>query len=820
MNNHTIKLFIPAMILGLGLCYSCQKNEMPATETNDISFTLGGSAKLAGSQGEDPRDNEYGIDEVYALLFKDNILQSMEEVSASSENCSFSVKESGLYDMIFLIDPSESLTGTFESLVGKEMEDLKSIVYNMDPSDVRFMFSENMSANVDGKKACNLGEVEFKRPVSRIDVINAVDGLTVNRISFTNLASSDNIFREGNTGRETEYTDKTYEDLDFNGSSSSPACFSESTYSLQNSGQTSTSVEIGYSINGIKFTAEADLPEVLMNHRYSLVLLAKDQSYSSVGVKTWYSPEGTVIPLETEVAIGPVDNQKELNEALAVNIFVKEDVSSIIDEKVVEFANEAASGSNSGNYFKWQAKWTTKVFLDADGQRYRIPDADEMSILLPKEYNLTRFDEAATSTDIPESLPISMFDGQYSGGDGTSDFISIASASENPAGHVVYAIRFKGTPQAAAYRYEWKDYGQNSENARLEIRIKGIGKDRLPSLQEVSNESYWESEYLDYTLSADGYAKEGQVQNQGIYGYYWTISSYNDRSAYALSFFKSTSDIYWHPISNEMKLKMVRTTREPEEEEGQDEKNARLVASRIEKYFAVSFDEASSTVVNATDEFVVGDYGADGSLLILWNEAWPNKTYTENGSSYRIMTADEMRLAIPDNDDYVSLEEARSELKDCPEFLPEKMFSQETNGGSGLSDFISVAENGGFVTYAIRFKGTLQRAAYKYELLNDDIVPYMSVKIKALDDDYTTLEQISNAAYWEGEYLQICFPLLGKTNFRGTLTGYKDYGNYWAAAGEGDTLTARNCYIGAYTAMDALNPGAKDGKVVKLIRID
>ena len=69
--------------------------------------------------------------------------------------------------------------------------------------------------------------------------------------------------------------------------------------------------------------------------------------------------------------------------------------------------------------------------------------------------------------------------------------------------------------------------------------------------------------------------------------------------------------------------------------------------------------------------------------------------------------------------------------------------------------------------YAVRFKGSKEYAAYKWEylLLNGDVTkPYMSIKIKALPQnlDISVFDIANNDAYWkEGSYIEYRLPMLG-----------------------------------------------------------
>lgn len=68
--------------------------------------------------------------------------------------------------------------------------------------------------------------------------------------------------------------------------------------------------------------------------------------------------------------------------------------------------------------------------------------------------------------------------------------------------------------------------------------------------------------------------------------------------------------------------------------------------------------------------------------------------------------------------------------------------------------------------YALRFKGTSEFAAYKYEYCDDNGLHYISIKIKALPEDSPlTIDDITdNASFWNSNCLEFKFPAAGYYN--------------------------------------------------------
>lgn len=98
-----------------------------------------------------------------------------------------------------------------------------------------------------------------------------------------------------------------------------------------------------------------------------------------------------------------------------------------------------------------------------------------------------------------------------------------------------------------------------------------------------------------------------------------------------------------------------------------------------------------------------------------------------------------------------------------------------------------------YPVYALRFKGTSEFAAYKYEYFEDNGLNYISIKIKALPaDSPLTIDDITdNASFWNSGYLE----------FKFAGSGYYLNGHKPAEMPEEDNTTFRNlnCYMWSST---------------------
>ena len=73
--------------------------------------------------------------------------------------------------------------------------------------------------------------------------------------------------------------------------------------------------------------------------------------------------------------------------------------------------------------------------------------------------------------------------------------------SRSAAVHPVYAVRFKGTNQCAAYRYQNTAFQDNPYKRYLSIRIKALPKETEYNVYDIAdNRSFWASDYIEVKI--------------------------------------------------------------------------------------------------------------------------------------------------------------------------------------------------------------------------------------------------------------------------------------------------------------------------------
>lgn len=199
--------------------------------------------------------------------------------------------------------------------------------------------------------------------------------------------------------------------------------------------------------------------------------------------------------------IEPFD-QGQANTRLLINAFSYENVSSITGDIVALCENS----TDKGNLFKWDYSFRNTIYtVSPFGNvypEYRLTTSDDWSIVLPK-YVFEQIRQG--SRNITEYL--------YGNQSYNSEFVQgfkteIIQIDENTTYPfetplpVYYAIRFKGTDQMAAFRYEFTD-------EYLEVKVKAIPDDGSVTLDDIKLENipFWKENYIEKIFP---------------YGTYWT----------------------------------------------------------------------------------------------------------------------------------------------------------------------------------------------------------------------------------------------------------------------------------------------------------
>ena len=134
----------------------------------------------------------------------------------------------------------------------------------------------------------------------------------------------------------------------------------------------------------------------------------------------------------------------------------------------------------------------------------------------------------------------------------------------------VYGLRFKGTSQYAAYRWETCQIADNPLERYLSIKIKALKQDDTQTtIDQVAQEAFWRDGFIEFKFPASGYYEKSVIPDsgndnifaRGVMGCCWSSSLCNNSTnARGLIFTLYDADIYSHGINRRFPLRLVKVS--------------------------------------------------------------------------------------------------------------------------------------------------------------------------------------------------------------------------------------------------------------------
>ena len=468
-------------------------------------------------------------------------------------------------------------------------------------------------------------DVELTRAVARVDVINNTPNMVIKDIKMTNAAAKGYVMPQDASPKapgdpDPEYIDNfqnnsdvalgdTYDDQYNSGSGLQKVFYM---YERENSDDDHSTIEISYTINGsvkgsltvpFRKTGDAqDWVNIQRNHLYKIVL-GNGQAITTDKVEVqFFDEDWTVIEIPSDVDC----EQDKMNAALKVSMFTPYNVKSAnlpaktvtafhttldLNDYYVSFSDLKANGLTDAS----------AVLSGPDGKKYRLPTEGELNLLLPMwtennvspvrhpwwndnpQTNTTSIvmtDEEFTETiylkNKQDGYPDNVtspdeIDGEYrvSGKSWlkkSPTFSTVNYSGQNYNVAPVYGLRFKGTSQYAAYRWESRMIGSNPLERYLSIKIKALKKDDTnTTITTVASESFWENGYIEFKFPASGYYPAGgssAISSRGVNGYCWSSSYWSgagdSSQARSLLFHLHDARVIHGDVGHRIPLRLVR----------------------------------------------------------------------------------------------------------------------------------------------------------------------------------------------------------------------------------------------------------------------
>ena len=864
-----------ALVAGV-LLSGCTREDMPEGgapgDGNRVVFTLAGitpqqqngRTRAAGDSGaakpdaSAATDAEKKVTSLLAAAYEKQPSGGMGfyrafDVTVTDDGCSFDIAKDGRFDLYLVANADPTLEGAVKALgAGSPVTDLEELLVEQAPdADNAFVMTtpEVLKIISYSGEVADCGEVSLRRLSMRIDLLNKAEGLTITKVTFRNRAVKSRLFTPNAMLAEPgAVEDKEYPDLNLVGSFDVPAEYKSKIYGYENLSRrgeaTVPTLDIEYTYLDQPYTHTVEFldrndPEGLAplalkrNYLYRITVGRKVEPEFGIEVVNWTN--------EKSFNVDDITFQAEMNAKLAINHFAGANVKTI-DEAQGTVAFTTADPNNTSAYVAWNEKWATAVYYnETDGTYYRVPTKDEMYLLFPDETNHVRFDEAMDGTsEITETLPEKLFGSkETNGGEGKSWFKNAAAAvtsrADQPAYPIVYAIRFKGTAQCAAYRYENKNSG-DAANGELEIRIKALQANSLLTIGEVADETYWGNpadgdtdaeNQLVYHIAATGYKlpDSEDIISLGINSFLWTSTEADESNARDGGHNADGIMVTSFSKAGAGTLRLVKASAEEVAEADQARRNAALKVNMFTEFNVKSVDLGAKKINAFYDKLDVAVPANPKDVYFTYTElqdagltAADAVLTDDSGNEYRLPTEGELNLLLPmytepadqpdidgkkgryhpwwndnasTNTTYVMVTDEFTEtiyLKNGVDNYPDQTHPDDTDSeytlkGQSQLKLGALSETVHYYTaepddpekgnyniypvYGLRFKGTSQYAAYRWEtcqINGNPLERYLSIKIKALgkDDTKTTIDMVASEDFWtEGSYIEFQFPASG-----------------------------------------------------------
>ena len=360
---------------------------------------------------------------------------------------------------------------------------------------------------------------------------------------------------------------------------------------VSKSGETTLPViSIEYEQDGAVRTHEVQLidPEapagtvlpIKRNHLYRLVLTKAGKLNFNLEVADWEEADAFGKSDLNEHLILPPDEQQKLNEQLLVyDLFTEYNVKSIdYGTKTVQFYDKHEfdlKELTKDRFFSFidlnkQKLLTDQAILTDESENcYRIPTAGELQLLAPINVSTLPI-PGFSGTEIlyPHLTNATLYNGEFKEevflrDENNKQITNVDINNENEYGFVgysqiqrgvkgtkityrgtkytedpdsitttfdikpVYGIRFKGTNQYAAYRWEHTYVNNDRTNRVIAIRIKALPKDADIRVNDiVDNHSFWKDNYIELIFPLMGYFLQNAQTKE------WNMMGYTEQSSY------------------------------------------------------------------------------------------------------------------------------------------------------------------------------------------------------------------------------------------------------------------------------------------------
>lgn len=402
-------------------------------------------------------------------------------------------------------------------------------------------------------------EVHLQRIVARVDVQNNTPNLVISSIQLEKTAPKGYLFPHETIAAadESYITEAMNAQVSLGTTYDEQTSLKKVFYLYERANEAGdcAQVRITYTINNSK--GEVVVPFRKTSDDLAYIDIARNTLYTIIlgnGEPITTNPVSFTLKVEAwntvdmDEAVDPdEDAQDALNAALKVNMFTPYNVKSIEGNKVTFFDKLAVSFEDcpTDSYFTWkelnEASFTantTDAYLSDDaGNKYRMPTGGEIGLLVPYQMlegpiSYPYWNDVEETGGSPDKMLTSPFtetlyfkngedqfadashsddtDSEYTlkgesilrrGSFVESVYYDGSTSSGQGAGtyniYPVYGLRFKGTSQYAAYRWETCKIAENALERYLSIKIKALKKDdQATTIEDIAQDFFGKMDLL------------------------------------------------------------------------------------------------------------------------------------------------------------------------------------------------------------------------------------------------------------------------------------------------------------------------------------
>lgn len=212
-----------------------------AAATGTITFSIGNAGTRATRADDIQTDEEKAVESIIVVIFEDASngvdtsgetdtegdtetfyeVQDIAGISSETplvenQEYEFTISEEGHYQIVFIANPSSDLVSTLRNTyqTGEQtITEFKNLVEDQVPETKPMMMESKCFYGIKSAEDTELTSIQLDRIMSRIDILNLADGITIDKAVVKNRTCQTTLINDGTQSLVEDYIDSelTYE---------------------------------------------------------------------------------------------------------------------------------------------------------------------------------------------------------------------------------------------------------------------------------------------------------------------------------------------------------------------------------------------------------------------------------------------------------------------------------------------------------------------------------------------------------------------------------------------------------------------------------